>query len=398
MESTFLGWPHKYVGASPRFGAASHRLRAPMPRDRGLHRYVVALLGVLVAVGFKIVLRPITHEDEAAMGFFAAIMFAAWYGGLAPGLFATVVSAFVSDYLFLSPLYTFNLRSWTDWMRLSQFLAEGALISAMGGSLHRAQARAEAQKERAEAANCAKDNVLACVSHELRTPLGGVLLWSKLLKAGNLSEAEKQAVEKIIRCAEDQIQLVEDLLDTSRIVTGKMRVEMREIDLAKVVRTAIDNARLNARAKNIGLDLSAVPQAMVFGDAARLGQVVSNLLTNALKFTPAGGRVEVGLACQGDKARLAVTDDGEGISPEYLPRVFVRFSQADHMLTGKHGGLGLGLSIAKEIVELHGGTISARSDGKGRGSSFAVEIPLLTDPSSPQQPARAAACPTVPGD
>jgi signal transduction histidine kinase len=357
-----------------------------MARDGRPYRFVVALLGVAVAAGLKLVLQPLTREDEAALGFFAVVMFAAWYGGLGPGLLATVVSAFVSDYLFLSPLYTFSLHSRSDWMRLSQFLAEGTLISVLGGSLRRAYAGAHAEKGRAEAANRAKDDFLATVSHELRTPLGGVLLWSKLLKAGALSEEQgREAIDRIVTCAEDQSQVVNELLDVSHVLQGTIAVNRRPIDLGEVVRTAVDNARLNANAKNIELDLSAVPKAMVLGDAARLGQVVSNLLTNALKFTPAGGRVEVGLACQGDKARLVVTDNGEGISPEYLPRMFARFSQADMTLTRAHGGLGLGLSIAKDIVELHGGTISVRSDGKGRGASFAVEIPLLTPPPSPPQ-------------
>ncbi|MDB5291498.1 MAG: Chemotaxis protein methyltransferase CheR [Phycisphaerales bacterium] len=355
-----------------------------MARDGRPYRFVVALLGVAVAAGLKFMLQPLARQDEAALGFFAVVMFAAWYGGLGPGLLATVVSAFVSDYLFLPPIYAFNLHSWSDWMRLSQFLVEGTLISVLGGSLHRAYAGASAEKERAEAANRAKDDFLATVTHELRTPLGGVLLWSKLLKAGALSEEQgREAIERIVTCAEDQSQVVNDLLDVTHVLNGTMTVNTRPIDLGEVVRSAVDDARPDARAKNIGLELSAVPQAMVCGDAARLGKVVCNLLTNALKFTPAGGRVDVNLMCQGDKARLVVTDNGEGISPEYLPRLFARFSQADMTLTRKHGGLGLGLSIAKEIVERHGGTISAASEGKGRGASFAVEIPLLATPLSP---------------
>ncbi|MDB5329347.1 MAG: hypothetical protein JWP03_498 [Phycisphaerales bacterium] len=378
MEITSLSWVHEQVGAPEAAGSVSRRLWPRMSWGPRPYRFIVALAGVAVATGIKLALRPLAREDEAALGFFAAVMFAAWYGGLASGLLATVASAFVSDYFFLSPVNDFSIRSSSDCMRLFQFLAEGALISVLGGSLRSAQIRADAQKERAEAANRAKDEFLATVSHELRTPLGGVMLWSKLLKSGTLTEDRRRAaLDKIIECAEDQRQIVEDLLDTSSIVAGRMRLEKRPIDLATVVRSAVEVARPGARSHDIALELSSAPCAMVLGDPARLAQVVSNLVTNALKFTPAGGRVEVGLACDGGKVRFAVTDNGEGISPEYLPRVFDRFSQGDMTLTRRHGGLGLGLSIAKDIVERHGGTISAASMGTGRGASFTVEIPLL---------------------
>lgn len=378
METTSLSWVHEQVGAPEAAGSVSRRLWPRMSWGPRPYRFIVALAGVAVATGIKFALRPLAREDEAALGFFAAVMFAAWYGGLASGLLATIASAFVSDYFFLSPVYDFSIRSPSDWMRLIQFVAEGALISVLGGSLRSAQVRADAQKERAEAANRAKDDFLATVSHELRTPLGGVMLWSKLLKSGTLTEDRRQAaLDKIIECAEDQRQIVEDLLDTSSIAAGRMRLEKRPIDLATVVRSAVDVARPGARSHDIALELSSAPCAMVLGDPARLAQVVSNLVTNALKFTPAGGRVEVGLTCDGGKVRFAVTDNGEGISPEYLPRVFDRFSQGDMTLTRRHGGLGLGLSITKDIVELHGGTISAVSKGTGRGASFTVEIPLL---------------------
>jgi signal transduction histidine kinase len=378
METTSLSWVHEQVGAPEAAGSVSRRLWPRMSWGPRPYRFIVALAGVAVATGIKLALRPLAREDEAALGFFAAVMFAAWYGGLASGLLATIASAFVSDYFFLSPVYDFSIRSPSDWMRLIQFVAEGALISVLGGSLRSAQVRADAQKERAEAANRAKDDFLATVSHELRTPLGGVMLWSKLLKSGTLTEDRRQAaLDKIIECAEDQRQIVEDLLDTSSIAAGRMRLEKRPIDLATVVRSAVDVARPGARSHDIALELSSAPCAMVLGDPARLAQVVSNLVTNALKFTPAGGRVEVGLTCDGGKVRFAVTDNGEGISPEYLPRVFDRFSQGDMTLTRRHGGLGLGLSITKDIVELHGGTISAVSKGTGRGASFTVEIPLL---------------------
>lgn len=365
-----------------------HSAAPPLRRDRGPRRYVVALLGLAVATALKLLIRPLAREDEASLGFFAVVMFAAWYGGLGPGLIVTVIAAFVSDYLFLSPRHTFSLRAWPDWLRLIQFMAEGALISALGGSLHRAQARANAEKERAEAANRAKDYFLATVSHELRTPLTAILGWVSVLRAvGTGASGDEDRVEglaAIERSAKAQSKLIEDLLDVSRITAGRMRLTMRPVNARQFVESAVETVRPMAGAKGVKLCVEIEDGGVVSGDADRLQQVVWNLAANAIKFTPAGGSVAVRLTRNHTRARLTVTDTGAGIKREFLPLLFERFEQADPSGPRRHGGLGLGLAIVRHLVELHGGTVRAHSEGEGRGASFTVEIPLLpTTTASP---------------
>ncbi|HWE97092.1 MAG TPA: PAS domain-containing sensor histidine kinase [Tepidisphaeraceae bacterium] len=242
--------------------------------------------------------------------------------------------------------------------------------------LKKAEEQMRAAKEAAEEANRAKDDFLATITHELRTPLGAVLLWSKMLRAGQLDEAKSRAaIENIVRCAEDQSRLVNDLLDASQAFHGKMGVEENPVELADVIGSAVDAFTPAAHAKGVALDAQCC-QAVVTGDPTRLRQVVSNLLSNAVKFTHAGGRVHVALTRDESHARLEITDTGGGISPEFLPHLFDRFTQADTSTTRKHGGLGLGLSIVRHIVSLHGGTVQAHSEGEGRGAQFTVMLPL----------------------
>jgi PAS domain S-box-containing protein len=244
------------------------------------------------------------------------------------------------------------------------------------GDLKKAEEQMRAAKEAAEEANKAKDDFLATITHELRTPMGAVLLWSKMLRAGQLDEEKSRAaIENIVRCAEDQSRLVNDLLDASQAFHGKMGVEENPVELADVLGSAVDAFTPAAHSKGVALDADCC-QAVVTGDPTRLRQVVSNLLSNAVKFTHAGGRVHVALTRDESHARLEITDTGGGISPEFLPHLFDRFTQADTSTTRKHGGLGLGLSIVRHIVELHGGTVQAKSEGTGHGAQFIVTLPL----------------------
>jgi PAS domain S-box-containing protein len=232
-----------------------------------------------------------------------------------------------------------------------------------------------AAKDAAEAANQAKEECLAVLSHELRTPLGGVLLWAKLLRAGKLGEAQTpQALDTIIECAEAQSKLVHELLDASRLKHGKVWAEMYPVDLGQIVRTVIMAMRPEAEAKDIGLDVFLC-DGKVLGDASLLRQVMGNLLCNAIKFTPNAGHIQVRLTRQSTGAQIMVIDSGEGISPALLPHVFERFRQAEGSTVRCHGGLGLGLSIVQDIVLLHGGSVEARSEGVGLGSTFTVTIP-----------------------
>jgi signal transduction histidine kinase/CheY-like chemotaxis protein len=230
----------------------------------------------------------------------------------------------------------------------------------------------------AETANRIKDEFLATLSHELRTPLNAILGWTQLLKLGDLPADEiSHGLDTVERNAKVQAQLVEDLLDLSRIISGKLRLDMRPVDLPGVLDAALDSVRPAAKAKGIQmiplLDASASP---VLGDAGRLQQVVWNLLSNAIKFTPPNGRVELLLQRVGGHAEILVSDTGIGIRPDFLPYVFERLRQADSSSTRRHGGLGLGLSIARHLIESHGGTIRAQSAGENRGATFIVSLPL----------------------
>jgi len=223
-----------------------------------------------------------------------------------------------------------------------------------------------------------KDEFLATLSHELRTPLNAILGWAQLLRARpSPVEDLRQGLETIERNSRLQAQLIEDLLDMSRIISGKVRLEVQAVDLARVVMAAIDTVSPAAEAKQIRLQPMLDPDSgPVMGDPSRLQQVIWNLLSNAVKFTPRHGRVQVLLQRVNSHVEIVVTDSGEGIAPEFLPYVFERFRQAEGSTTRRHGGLGLGLSIVKHLIELHGGTVRAYSAGRGTGATFTVALPL----------------------
>jgi two-component system CheB/CheR fusion protein len=230
----------------------------------------------------------------------------------------------------------------------------------------------------AEEANRAKDVFLAMLSHELRTPLSAILNWSQLLRSERLDAAQSlEAADAIERSGRQQAALINDLLDASRIVAGKMEVHLRPLDLASVVNAAIRAAQPDAEAKQICLGQSIEsPLPPILGDPIRLQQVASNLVSNAIKFTPAGGQVDVSLRSAGSRVEFVVHDSGVGISAEFLPRVFDRFEQEQNISAGHRGGLGLGLSIVRNLVDLHGGTIRAESGGSGQGATFTVRLPV----------------------
>ncbi len=237
--------------------------------------------------------------------------------------------------------------------------------------------RQEILRGEAEEANRIKDEFLATVSHELRTPLNAILGWATLMRRGTADEhTVARAIETIERNAKAQAQLIEDLLDVSRMISGKLRLNVEQIDLVSVIQAAVDVVYPAAQAKGIRLDLDLDFVARLEADAHRLQQVVWNLLSNAVKFTNTGGRVRIKLDRVHSQARIAVSDTGEGIDPEFLPHIFEPFRQADGTSTKRHGGLGLGLAIARRLVEMHGGTISAKSEGAGCGSTFTLSFPI----------------------
>ncbi len=244
-------------------------------------------------------------------------------------------------------------------------------------------------REAAEQANRIKDEFLAVVSHELRTPLNPILGWSRLLRSGKLApDRAAEALSTIERNAQQQAQLINDLLDVSRILRNKLTLTLEPVDLATIVTNALETVRFAAEAKSIQLSASlAASWSTMLGDASRLQQIVWNLLSNAVKFTPEGGRIEVRLMQDGSYAQLQVIDTGKGIAPQFLPHLFEAFRQEDNTTTRKFGGLGLGLSIVQQLVELHGGTVTAESCGVEQGSTFTVRLPILSHPLDRSTPA-----------
>ncbi|HYO58570.1 ATP-binding protein [Archangium sp.] len=273
------------------------------------------------------------------------------------------------------------------------------LAQQCGQALERARLYevAEAERQRAEQASRLKDEFLGVLSHELRTPLTAILGWVQLLRTQKLPpEKRERALEVIERNARAQTQLVEDLLDVNRIVSGKLRLEVRPTHLEKVIENAVDVVRPAAEARGIHLQVTLEPQAPPLqGDPDRLQQVVWNLLSNAVKFTPRGGSVTVSLTRGPSHVEIQVRDTGDGIAAGFLPHLFERFSQADASSTRRHGGLGLGLAIVRHLVELHGGTVDAHSAGKGQGATFAVRLPLVAPRTGTAEPVRASPPPTV---
>ncbi|MBV9911722.1 MAG: CHASE3 domain-containing protein, partial [Sinobacteraceae bacterium] len=233
-------------------------------------------------------------------------------------------------------------------------------------------ARAEAER-----ATQLKDEFVATLSHELRTPLNAIVGWAGILQMDRRAETVQQGVEVIERNAKLQAQMIEDLLDMSRILSGKLLFEVRKMDLGPLAKAAVAGLQPTANAKGVRLQMQIEASQFVNGDPARLQQVVWNLLNNAIKFTPEGGTVQVRVHTSGNQTELIVADSGQGIHPEFLPYVFDRFRQGDASTTRRHGGLGLGLSIVKSLVEMHGGTVSAHSAGEGQGATFTVRIPAV---------------------
>jgi CheY-like chemotaxis protein/nitrogen-specific signal transduction histidine kinase len=260
-------------------------------------------------------------------------------------------------------------------VRLLQLVADRVALAIEHARIYEVERQARRQ---AEEANRMKDEFLAIVSHELRSPLNAMLGYAVLLRYGGLdAQRVKQAADVIERSGKAQAQLIDDLLDTARIISGKLRLELGPVDLVSVIEQAVQTIRPAADAKRISIETDLPSEiGQITGDHVRLQQVVWNLLSNAVKFTPQGGRVEARLERVDPYIRITVSDTGKGISPDFLPFVFDRFRQADVSSARRYGGLGLGLALVKYLVELHGGTIEAASVGEGQGATFGVTLPV----------------------
>ncbi len=263
-----------------------------------------------------------------------------------------------------------------------------AVADQVAAALERSRlvAELEARAEALVQTNRIKDEFLAVLSHELRTPLNPILGWAGLLRSGNLDAAKTdRALETIERNAKLQVRLIEDLLDVSRILQGKLSLTMAPVNLAAVLESALETVQLAAAAKSIQIETTLEPAlGLVLGDATRLQQVVWNLLSNAVKFTASGGRVNIRLGRAEDQAQIQVSDTGQGIAPEFLPYIFDYFRQADSATTRQFGGLGLGLAIVRHLIELHGGTVDVHSPGEGQGTTFTLNLPLMPPASQPR--------------
>lgn len=248
--------------------------------------------------------------------------------------------------------------------------------------------RESSARAAAEDSNRLKDEFLATVSHELRTPLTAILGWSRMLANGSLEDSmAARAIETIVRNAKAQSQIIDDILDVSRVITGKLYLDLHPIELAPVIEAAINVVRPTAEAKGVHIVIDLEPRpAVIMGDSNRLQQVIWNLVSNAIKFTPSGGSVNLTMLEIGSRVEIKVRDSGQGINRDFLPFVFDRFRQADSTSTRQHGGLGLGLSIARHLVEIHGGTITAESAGEGKGATFSFSVPLIASRTTLRQP------------
>jgi signal transduction histidine kinase len=347
-------------------------------------RPLIFIIGFISTLAIGIIDYLTGIELSFSIFYLAPIAYVTWYTGRREGILMTALSSFVylladelGGHVYSNLLYPY----WNSAVHSGIFLIVTFSLSRIKESLRVAEDgknEAEMAQKEAEAANRSKDQFLAVVSHELRTPLTAILGWIRLLRNGTLDASNSmRALETIERNARIQLLLIEDLLDTSRIIVGKLHLDLRPIELATVIEESIDILRPTAQSKSIDLQFQDVRQGigMVIGDQHRLRQIVWNLLSNAIKFTPEGGRVEIRLKQGASFFEVSVMDTGRGIEPELLPHVFERFRQADNARS--HGGLGLGLAIVRHLVELHGGTVEAASGGKGKGATFTIKLPVM---------------------
>jgi signal transduction histidine kinase/ActR/RegA family two-component response regulator len=355
-------------------------------------RYFVPIAATVVAFTARFLLKSALGNVAPLLIFTLSVMVSAWDGGLGPGLLATVISLLLGDYFFIA-------QSVAERIEEGIFLVIGISISVLSHARLSAEAKrqqllvseqdarrvaedarraAEEARKVAEDANRLKDEFLCTVSHELRTPLTAINGWAQMLRSGRLDAVQAaRALETIVRSAKSQNRLISDLLDVSRINAGKMRLDVAPLNLDSVIEVAVETVRPAAEAKGIRLSALLDPAAeTVLGDAERLQQVVWNLLSNAVKFAPNGGRVEVRLERADSHVEIVVDDNGQGIKPEFLPYVFEHFRQEDGGKNRQHGGLGLGLAIVRQVVELHGGKVHAASEGLGKGATFTVALPI----------------------
>jgi len=363
----------------------------PLATQPALLRFILAIALVSLVFLLDAASGEMIDDGSLFLLLVTVVMATAWFAGTGPALAATVTGALVGASA--APEAAADPRA--AQTHLALFVVHGLLLTALVSELRRARRVAERQagealaaRRESEEAGRMKDEFLATISHELRTPLNAVLGWVHLLRTGKLDVATAgRGLESIERNVRLQAQLTGDLLDVSRALTGRLRLDSRPASLAEAARQAVIAALPAAQARAVRITSDVPEQSVpVLGDPSRLRQIVWHLVTNSIKFTPKGGAIEVSVQRAGDAAVLTVADSGPGISEEFLPHVFERFSQADASPTRTAGGLGVGLSLTRDLVELHGGEIRAGNRAGTSGAIFTVRLPLHEAAAESQMP------------
>ncbi len=354
-------------------------------------RCVLGLLVFSAALFFTLQLAPL-REGSSFILFVGATAVSSWLAGAAFGLAVTSLGALAASFFIFTPAHSAGVLG--SMVPLATFIAVALLILWIDLRRKKAEEALDAKlsleresRDGAEASNRAKEDSFATISHELRGPLNAILTWVRVLQRGKLDRASTtRALETIARNARAEARLVGEMLDVSRAITGKVLLDLRPVELAPLVEQGVDSARPAAEERGVHLDadIPLVPGTVV-GDPDRLAQVVRNLLSNAIKFTPKGGRVAIQLGrIDGHSVTITVRDTGQGIRGDFLAHVFDRFRQGGSpALARAHGGLGLGLAIVRDLVELHGGTVRAESGGEGEGARFTVTLPASSQGAEP---------------
>jgi signal transduction histidine kinase len=368
--------------------------------------YLVAVLVTVLAAVVRFFLFGVLGDVEPYMPFIIAVMLAAAYGGWKPGLLATCLGAVAGVYLFVAPYFSLRIEAASEWLAVSQFLIAGGTISWICEALHRVRRCLEAEqsqleqevKERQRAESAAresearlkeadrhKDEFLAMLAHELRNPLAPIRNAVRLLRLKGSVEPDllwgREVIERQVECLS---RLIDDLLDVSRISRGKMEVRKQRIELTEILNGAIESSRPLIDQQGHRLSVNLPPEPIhLEADVVRLAQVFMNLLNNAAKYTEKGGRIWLGAERRNGNVIVRIKDSGIGITADKLPRLFDMFFQVDHSSDRSGGGLGIGLTLVRRLVEMHGGTVEAQSEGMGKGSEFLVSLPVIAEGPTP---------------
>jgi signal transduction histidine kinase len=342
-------------------------------RSRGLTPYAVGIVGVVVATVLRFLFDPFLGEHLSFSFDYLAVFIAAWTGGFWPAIATALLSSLVGNYFFTDPYLSLEISSVEELIDLIFFI----LVSATIGILSEISLRALARAKKAEEE---KDNFMATVAHELRSPIS-VIYYANSLNRMASTEQPSDQLDVIDRQVSHLNLLIEDLLDVSRVARGKIRLDRQQVDASSIVQGAIEKARplITSHRHTLKLDVSPEPMPLNV-DPVRIEQAMANLIINAAKYTPDGGKIFVVAKPVGDSAILSVRDNGVGIAPEMLPRVFELFVQGETGRDREEGGLGIGLALVRKITEMHGGSVRAESPGENRGSEFVITLP-------PEQPA-----------